>query len=244
MLYKLRDLIAKEHKPATVKQILVLIQRIVNFGHSLHICPSFDFKIEMPKFDNRKTEDLTEDEYKRLLNVLNEYEGYHSDSAKIMRLALFTGMRRGEIYGLQWRDADFRRGFIHIRDGKGVITKSIPMNKWARDVLKSVSRHQVSDYIFPNTMGMRLHRDAYYKHFKRIRQQAGLPKDFRPMHGLRHTFASSLASSGKVDLYTLQQLLTHKSPEMTQRYTHLRDNALKKASEVTEVLIGEITNSN
>jgi len=39
-----------------------------------------------------------------------------------------------------------------------------------------------------------------------------------------------LASSGKVDMYTLQKLLTHKDLKMTQRYAHLRDEALKKAS--------------
>jgi len=63
-----------------------------------------------------------------------------------------------------------------------------------------------------------------------VKDKAGLPEDFRPLHGLRHTFASSLASSGQVDLYTLQRLLTHKDPGMTARYAHLRDDALKQAS--------------
>lgn len=57
------------------------------------------------------------------------------------------------------------------------------------------------------------------------------------MHGLRHTFASMLASSGEVDLYTLQRLLTHKSPTMTQRYAHLRDETLKKAANVAGRII-------
>lgn len=48
-----------------------------------------------------------------------------------------------------------------------------------------------------------------------IRDAAGLPKAFRPLHGLRHTFASMLASSGKVDMYVLQKFMTHKSPQMT-----------------------------
>jgi integrase len=63
-----------------------------------------------------------------------------------------------------------------------------------------------------------------------LRTAAGLPSDFRPFHGLRHAFASMLASSGQVDMYTLQKLLTHKSPLMTQRYAHLRDETLRKAS--------------
>jgi integrase len=52
------------------------------------------------------------------------------------------------------------------------------------------------------------------------------------LHGLRHTFASILASSGKVDMYLLQKLLTHKSPTMTQRYAHLRDETLRNAADV------------
>jgi integrase len=53
-----------------------------------------------------------------------------------------------------------------------------------------------------------------------------------------------LASSGKVDLYTLQKLLTHKSPVMTQRYAHLRDEALKNASALAGDIIDAATKSN
>lgn len=68
--------------------------------------------------------------------------------------------------------------------------------------------------------------------FERIRTNAGLPNDFRPMRRLRHVFASTLASSGKVDMYTLQKIPTHKTPAMVQRYAHLRDNAVQPTSEV------------
>jgi site-specific recombinase XerD len=51
-----------------------------------------------------------------------------------------------------------------------------------------------------------------------------------------------LASSGQVDLYTLQKLLTHKSAAMTQRYTHLRDEALRRASDLAGDLIGHVMN--
>ena len=76
----------------------------------------------------------------------------------------------------------------------------------------------------------------------RIKKAAGLPKDFRPLHGLRHTYASMLASSGQVDLYTLQKLLTHKSAAMTQRYAHLRDDALRRASDLAGDLINQAMN--
>ena len=55
------------------------------------------------------------------------------------------------------------------------------------------------------------------------------------MHGLRHVFASTLASNG-VDLYTLQALLTHGSPAMTQRYAHLSNDHLRDAANVANKL--------
>ena len=61
-----------------------------------------------------------------------------------------------------------------------------------------------------------------------------IPKDFRPMHGLRHTFASKLISSGKIGLATLQKLLTHENPSMTNRYAHLEDEAMKRAASITD----------
>jgi hypothetical protein len=50
-----------------------------------------------------------------------------------------------------------------------------------------------------------------------------------------------LASSGEVGMFALQKLLTHKSPQMTQRYAHLRDEALKRAADVAGSLLKEAT---
>lgn len=76
------------------------------------------------------------------------------------------------------------------------------------------------------------------KAIQSIKTEAKLPDKFRPLHGLRHVYASLLASSGKVDLYTIQKLLTHKSGAMTQRYAHLRDESLKQAANVAGEMIG------
>ena len=78
------------------------------------------------------------------------------------------------------------------------------------------------------------------KQVNRIKERAGLPKDFRALHGLRHVYATMLASSGEVDMYTLQKLLTHKSPMMTQRYAHLRDETLKRASNLAGDIISKV----
>ena len=88
--------------------------------------------------------------------------------------------------------------------------------------------------MFPNKFGKK--RVDIRKGVDRIKKRAGLPKEFRGMHGLRHVFASRLASSGKVDLYRIQKLLTHKSPQMTQRYAHLSNEVLREASEVMDYI--------
>jgi len=72
---------------------------------------------------------------------------------------------------------------------------------------------------------------------RKIRDAADLSAEFRPNHGLRGTFASHLASSGEVDLHTLQRLMTQKSPMVTQRYAHLRDETLKRGANVMPRLV-------
>jgi integrase len=91
-----------------------------------------------------------------------------------------------------------------------------------------ISKHPDSPYIFHNREGGR--RQRFTHTWYRIRKKADLPSDFR-FHGLRHTFASYLASSGKVDLLRLQCLLNHQSIQMTQRYSHLLDDALRRSAD-------------
>jgi integrase len=71
---------------------------------------------------------------------------------------------------------------------------------------------EAGPYVFPGRGGKGQLTDIR-RQVRNIVKKAGLPDDFRPLHGLRHTFASALASSGEVDMYTLQKLLTHGSPQ-------------------------------
>jgi integrase len=168
--------------------------------------------------------------------LLKAIEGSEFKQAgAMMKLALFTGMRQGEMLKLRWKDVDFERGFIRIVNPKGGRTETIPLNDGARAILKAHPREGV--FVFTGRGGAQ--RKDVHKSTRDIADKAGLPDTFRPLHGLRHVYASMLASSGKVDLYTLQKLLTHKDPRMTQRYAHLRDEAMKRASEVAgEIITG------
>jgi len=233
---RVRLQVAKGHKPQTVKHVLALLVRIINHGARLGLCQALTFRPPTIKVHNLKTEDLTPAQLAALLEAIDEE--YDEQAANLMRLALYTGMRRGELFKLKWLDVDFERGFILIRGPKGGKDQTIPLNQAAREILE---RHErISDFIFPGRGGRQ--RKHSHRRIEAIRKRAGLPLDFRPLHGLRHVYASILASSGQVDLYTLQKLLTHKSAAMTQRYAHLRDEGLRRAADLAGVLISQAMN--
>lgn len=221
------------YQPATIKLILELIRRISNYGFKKQLCEGLGFNIEMPKVSNLKTEDLTPEQFFRLLKVI-EIEA-DIQVKNFMKMILLTGMRRGELFRLKWKDINYEQEFITIRDPKGGDDQNIPLNSDCSALLKN--HPKISEYIFPSEDGQQ--RKTIRRPANRIKALAGLPKDFRPLHGIRHLYTMMLAT-GKVDMYTLQKLLTHKSPAMTQRYAHIRDEALKKASN----LAGDIISRN
>ena len=233
----------KELKPSTIRNILELLRRIISFGEKKELIKKEEINIhfDMPKVNNIKTEDLSPEQIEKFLTTLNSTS--HKKAANMMKLALFSGMRRGELFNLKWDHINWERNFINLvgkDDGLGAksgLCERIPLNSLARDLLLSIE-HTNSPYVFPGKNGGRL--IDIKKSANAIKKEAELPQDFRPFHGLRHVYASMLASSGKVTMYELQNLMTHKSPTMTQRYAHLRDEALQKASNVTCEALAEL----
>lgn len=233
---RLRIGLQKKGKRTTAARVLELLRRSINFGVKRGHISSMTFKIEIPKLNNQTTEDLRPDQIKRLMEVLDQEED--QTAANIMRLALVTGMRRSEIFKLQWADIDSQRGFINLQDPKGGTNQVIPLNDSAKAIFKNINQTEENLFVFPGKE-KGTHLTDCRKSFKRISEAAKFPEGFRPLHGLRHTYASMLASSGQVDLFTLQKLLTHKSPLMTQRYAHLRDETLMNASNLAGNLIDQ-----
>lgn len=237
---RLRIRLQKKGKKTTAARILELLRRTINFGAKRGLVPPISFKIEIPKLNNQTTEDLNPEQLRKLLKALNADED--QAAANVMRLALFTGMRHSEILKLKWDIIDFERGFITLEDPKGGPDQLIPLNESVIDIFDSIERNHENPYVFPGRRKGR-HLVNIYKSTKRIAEAAELPAGFRPLHGLRHVYASMLASSGEVDMYTLQKLLTHKSPAMVQRYAHLRDDVLKRAADLAGNIISNIGES-
>jgi hypothetical protein len=92
-------------RPGTVRNVLELLSRLLNFAGKKRLCEIPTFAIEYPKVNNIKTEDLTAKQLARLLAVLEEAPNLQV--AHLMKMALLTGMRRGELFRLKWDDVDF-----------------------------------------------------------------------------------------------------------------------------------------
>jgi len=212
----------RELKPATIRHVLELLRRLANFAAKNNLCSGLSFKIQMPKVENYKTEELTNAQLQKLMQVLEEDSDIQVSN--LVRLALYTGMRRGELFNLNWGDIDFYNKTITVKSDNKGDQPTIPLNEMAEKVLvEHAHTEKGSKFVFPGRGGKK--RTECKRPLLRIRKKAGLPDDFRILQGLRHVYASMLVSSGKVDLETLQSLLTQKTPLMTQRYAHLLDES-------------------
>ena len=149
----------------------------------------------------------------------------------IVTVALHTGMRRGELLGLTWRDVDFHVGCI-VLDPEGTKSghgRKIPMNRTVCSLLEELRVQTpvrgLDAPVFRGPDGgepnMTLRRE-----FGRVRRKVGLA-GFR-FHDLRHSHASFLVQAG-VPLNTVRDLLGHRSLAMTLRYAHLSPDARQDA---------------
>jgi integrase len=219
-----KELRESGYAPATIKHQIAILRRLFNLARkwSLYEGKNPVGSVEMPKINNQITEFLKSEELNRLFNVLEEWPC--RESSALIKFALFSGFRKGEILCLTWDEVNFEQGVITLRDPKGGKSQTIPISHQALAVLKGLER--TSTYVFPGQGGGQ--KTDFRRPWYKIRKAAGLPGNFR-FHGLRHHFASTLVSNG-VDLLVVQKLLTHKDAKTTQRYAHLAPGALKEAA--------------
>jgi integrase len=140
------------------------------------------------------------------------------------------------LFLLKWDDVDLENGWKDLIDTKGGKDNTLPISDKALDIILKAREclpYPECPYVFPNRFGNK--RTTIGNTWTRIKKRAKISPKFR-FHGLRHTFASYLASSGKVSMYTLQKLLTHKTPMMTQRYAHLFDQTMRDGANLLNTL--------
>lgn len=193
----------------------------------------------LPPKKAKEMQVLTQDEIRRFLIQANE-EGYY----EFFLLELTTGMRRGEILGLQWKDVNFATGELHIRRQvvkKGAQTliskpktkssiRTILLPPGMVEILAELKKNATCDWVFPSPVkeGEPRNPDSLYGRFQKILQRAQCKKV--RFHDLRHTFATMALENG-MDIKTLSAMIGHISAETTLNiYSHITDTMQKQAA--------------
>lgn len=176
----------------------------------------------------------------------------NSRARTFLLIALHTGMRRGEIVGLQWEDIDFKKKVIHVRHNavmgryettisENMKTKAgkrnLPLSEDLEEWLVARKKTSHSKYVIAMENHGPLTKSSCKSMWKLIERE--LPDTHITAHILRHTYITQLFESGTLDVKEIQYLAGHSTMDMTLRvYTHYdrRTREAKTAEKVREAL--------
>jgi integrase len=248
-------------KPKTVRHVHTTLRKaLADAVEARHVAWNPAATAKAPRV--RPTKDPAAWDHKQLAKFLHHIA--MDRLAALWILAASTGMRRGELLGLRWRDLDLDAGELSIRQtvvcyGKLLVIKepktergrrTIPIDPRAVAALRIHHRSQAEEklaagaayadqgLVFSDEIGDPLRPDTVTAGFRRHVKAAGLPH-LTP-HGLRHTFATVGLEAG-VDVLYVAELLGHSSPAITQSiYQHTRRDRLAAAAEtIGEAILGK-----
>jgi integrase len=173
-----------------------------------------------------------------------EAAGSTADYEPLLRVAVFSGLRLGEILGLQWQDVDLEHGAINVarqwtrhEQYTGTKTKAghrrVPVRPELVALLKGMKESAFSrglakpeDLVFPNRNGDPKRHRVVQRAYDSIATKAGL--EGTSFHDLRHAYASIAISAG-ADVVFLSRVLGHARPSVTlDIYSHAYDRATKE----------------
>jgi integrase len=213
--------------------------------------------VAAPKRSTTEAKTWSAEEVERFIAAAEE-----RDDGALWSLAVFTGMRRGELIGLRWTDVDFESRSIYVRrsmsrgadsrlvEGAPKTAKGrrrIALSPWMTDCLKHHQKAQLehrvklgpayenNDLVFPNEWGRPLHPNSFVYRFKAAIKEADLPY-IRP-HDLRHTSATLMLRQG-THMKIVQERLGHSDIAMTMDlYSHVAPDLQDTAALHLEALL-------
>lgn len=245
----------------TVRRYTTVLRSILTLAYKLDFIDEdvgSSRKIEFPKEAPTELEVYTIEEVGEILKAL---ESEPINIRTLVEVAIFTGMRRGEIVGLKWGDIDFQNQKIHVKrsiykpkDGKaqekepkskyGIRTISIPeqLCKTLVAYRAQQDRHisflgdawKNLDYVFTEEDGYVMNPQTPTKQFSHFLKRHGIRH--LKFHGLRHTSATMLLANG-CDIKTVSTRLGHADIDTTNIYVHALESTDRKAAQTFDYLV-------
>jgi integrase/recombinase XerD len=164
----------------------------------------------------------------------------HPKARMCLQLIYACGLRLTEGTQLQVSDIDAQRMLVRVRQGKGGKDRLVPLAPRVLELLRAYwQRQRPRPWVFPARDGSApLSPTSLQKTFKAVVRQSGIPKD-ASIHTLRHSYATHLLERG-VSLRVIQELLGHRSPRTTARYTHLTPPTLDVVHATITALMADL----
>ena len=226
-----RDMRLAEGKSAdTVRLELALLSHLFSiaikeWGMGLVVNPVSN--VRKPKPAKGRDRRLVADEEQRLIEACESFS--NPMLAWIVKLALYTGMRHGEIVNLTREQVNLKKRTLYLADTKNGTSRTVPLSNKAMNVIKEVLNHPVrpidTNLLFFGEPGRDGQRRPYVtsKIWTEARKKAGI--EGLRFHDLRHEATSRFVEAGLSDL-EVASITGHKSMQMLKRYTHLRSENL------------------
>lgn len=201
--------------PATINRYRALLSLVYRLGiESGKVKENPARLVKHRQENNARVRWLSNEEEVRLRSYIQNTCPEHIPE---LDLALHTGMRLGEMYSLTWESVNMSRKVLTIPRSKNGETRHVPLNGTALSALTELrKRCDGTGPVMRNVEGEAVLGPRYW--FEPALPKAKIRRF--SWHCFRHTFASRLVMAG-VDLRTVQELMGHKSIEMTVRYSHL-----------------------
>jgi len=207
-----RDDRLKQVQAASVRRELVVLRHVFEVAKSEWNIPLPSnpvHSIKLPKDSRPRERRLEDGEASRLFNAIGKRSAWYL--RPFLVLAIETGMRRGELLSVSWRDVDLERRILRLKQTKNGDSRTIPLTPKAIELLGSLQR--TNDQVFP------IKPNAIRLAWERLRSRAGLD-DIR-LHDLRHEAVSRFFEYG-LSIPEVALISGHRDLRMLNRYTHLK----------------------
>ena len=242
----------------SVQYLHSILRRALNHAVKWQLLPHNPCSaVEAPTPKTQEMQYWTQEQAQQFLNQVRNYRLY-----ALYRLAITTGMRRGEMLGLTWENIDFDQQQVRVRytlqsllKGEWKLSppkteasiRTIAIGEDDVQILRTHRRQQAEErlllgpeyedngLVFPTSIGTPMRPRNLYRHFKREAEKAGLP-EIR-FHDLRHTHATMLLLLGEHPK-VVQERLGHTKIETTlNTYSHVLPNMQAKAAQALDSMM-------